>query len=271
MPRVLEEVWRPRSAAFLREGCEQNAVASLAALGGQTSLLCCFGLRRYQVVGFPTKRQIAPSFVLTGRASRLRVRCRYLPVPERFAVCGLLLALSLTVSFPVLVPVAVGVNVTLMVHLFLAVRLVVHVVPDMAKSPVVEIVMLSRLTLWLLVRVNVLGKLVVPTACGAYQMLNVGVSAAATAPVPVRLAVCGLLLALSITVSIPVLLPSTVGVKVTLIVQCALAARLVVQVVAEIVKSPVVVIVMPVSAMLWLLVRVNVLGKLGVPTPAVRN
>ncbi len=90
-----------------------------------------------------------------------------MPVPFRFEVCGLLGALSVTVSTPVLVPVAVGVNVTLMVHLLLAARLVEHVVDKTAKSPLVEIAMLSRLTLCLLVRVNVFAALVVPTACDA--------------------------------------------------------------------------------------------------------
>ena len=65
----------------------------------------------------------------------------YFPVPFRADVCGLLLAPSLTLSWPVLVPVCVGVNVTLIVHLPLAARLVVHVVAETAKSPVVEIAM----------------------------------------------------------------------------------------------------------------------------------
>lgn len=59
-------------------------------------------------------------------------------MPLRLAVCGLLLALSLTISSPVLVPVCVGVNVRLRVHFFLAARLVPHVVAETAKSPVVE-------------------------------------------------------------------------------------------------------------------------------------
>jgi hypothetical protein len=57
-----------------------------------------------------------------------------------------LLALSLTLSWPVLVPVCVGVKVTLIVHLPLAARLVVHVVVETAKSPVVEIAMLVSAT-----------------------------------------------------------------------------------------------------------------------------
>jgi hypothetical protein len=41
-------------------------------------------------------------------------------VPERLAVCGLPLALSLAVNVAVRLPVAVGVNVTLMVQLEVA-------------------------------------------------------------------------------------------------------------------------------------------------------
>jgi hypothetical protein len=69
-------------------------------------------------------------------------------VPVRFEACGLLLALSLTLSFPFLVPTTFGVNVTLIVHLPLAARLVVQVVADTAKSPVVEIAMLVSATVW---------------------------------------------------------------------------------------------------------------------------
>ena len=45
-------------------------------------------------------------------------------------------------------------------------------------------------------------------------------------PLPVRLDVCGLLLALSLTLSCPVLVPVWVGVNVTLIVHLLFAARL---------------------------------------------
>jgi hypothetical protein len=104
-------------------------------------------------------------------------------LPVRIDVWGLLLALSLTLGCPVLFPVAVGVNVRLVVHLLLAAKLVVHVVADIAKSPLVVIAMLVRGALWLLVRVNVFAALVVPTACDAHVAL-VGVSVAASAPVP---------------------------------------------------------------------------------------
>ena len=68
------------------------------------------------------------------------------PVPVKAAACGLLLALSLILSCPVLVPFAVGVKVTLIVHFAFAARLVVQVVADTAKSPVVAIPMLVNAT-----------------------------------------------------------------------------------------------------------------------------
>jgi len=185
-------------------------------------------------------------------------------VPLRFDVCGLLQALLLTISVPVLVPTAFGANVTLMVHLLLAARLVVQVVADTAKSPVVEIAMLVNSTLWLLVRVILFGKLVVPAA-DMPRLAPVGISVAGSTPLPVSADVCGLLLALSLTLSVPVLWPNAVGVKVTLIGQCALAARLVVQLVADGAKSRVTVIVMLVSGTFWLLVSVNVFAVLVEP------
>ena len=85
------------------------------------------------------------------------------PVPVRIEVCGLLLALSLTLNVPVLVPMAVGVKVTPMVQEDLAARLVVQVVVEIVKSPVVELTILFSATLCLLVRVNSFARLVVPT------------------------------------------------------------------------------------------------------------
>ena len=87
----------------------------------------------------------------------------YLPVPVRLEVCGLPTALSDTLNVPVLVPVAVGVNTTLIVHLDLAARLLVQVVAETLKSPVVEITMPVSATACLLERVSVFAGLVVPT------------------------------------------------------------------------------------------------------------
>jgi len=59
-------------------------------------------------------------------------------VPDRLAVCGLLLALSFTVSVPDAVPVAVGEKVTLIVQLFLLSSVVVQVEVDTANGAAVE-------------------------------------------------------------------------------------------------------------------------------------
>jgi hypothetical protein len=85
-------------------------------------------------------------------------------------------------------------------------------------------------------------------------------------PVPVRLDVCGVLLALSATFNFPVLVPVAVGLNTTLMVQLVLAARLAPQVVVETLKSPVVEITMLESVTLWLFLSVNVFGRLVVPT-----
>ena len=74
------------------------------------------------------------------------------------------------------------------------------------------------------------------------------------------------MLALSATCRVPVLVPVAVGVKVTLILHEVFAARLVPQPVVETAKSPVVVIVMPVSAPLCLFASVNTFAVLVTPT-----
>jgi len=94
-----------------------------------------------------------------------------LPVPVRLEVCGLLLALSATFNVPVLVPVPVGANVTLILQLALAARVVVQVVVETLKSPVVEITMLLSATLCLFARVNTFAVLVVPTVRAEYVAL----------------------------------------------------------------------------------------------------
>jgi hypothetical protein len=133
------------------------------------------------------------------------------------------LALSLTLNFPVRVPVPVGVNVTPIVQLDLAARLVVQVVVETLKSPVVEITMLLSVTLCLLLSVNTFAGLVVPTTRAGYVAVA-GVNVTGAMPVPDSGTVCGLFEALSVIVRFPVRAPSWVGVKVTLILQLFPAA-----------------------------------------------
>ena len=84
------------------------------------------------------------------------------PVPVRFAVCGLLLALSVTVSVPVRLPTTVGVNVTLIVHLAFPATVVPQVMV-WAKSPLTATLVIVSVVGRLLVRVTEIGLLVLPT------------------------------------------------------------------------------------------------------------
>jgi hypothetical protein len=70
----------------------------------------------------------------------------------------------------------------------------------------------------LLVSAIVLPGLGLPTACFPKARLA-GVTVTATTPEPVKLTVCGLLLALSVNVSVPGRLPVVVGLSVTPTVQ----------------------------------------------------
>jgi hypothetical protein len=75
----------------------------------------------------------------------------------------------------------------------------------------------------LLLTVTVFAALVVDTAWLPNPRLA-GLTVTGTTPLPVKETVCGLLFALSLTVSVPVREPVVVGVNVTLIVQLAPAA-----------------------------------------------
>jgi hypothetical protein len=156
----------------------------------------------------------------------LRLTPGAMPVPLRLTVCGLVLALSVTVSVPLSGPVVVGAKLTLMVQLPLAARveglegqLVVS-----EKLPLVTMLLIVRGIVPVLLRVTGCEAPVVPTAWlpkeGRVEGETEAVGAVA---VPVKVTVCGLLLALSVMVRVPFSVPDTPtgGVKVTLIVQAA--------------------------------------------------
>ena len=138
------------------------------------------------------------------------------PFPDRLAVWGLLLAASDTVSVPVRVPTTVGVNVTLIVHFFPAPSEVPQVLVS-TKSPLTEMPKIVTVALKLLVTVTERGLLVVPTV-RLEKLSFVEERLTGRTPVPVALIVCGLLLALSVIITDPVVAPVAVGVKVTEIV-----------------------------------------------------
>jgi hypothetical protein len=182
----------------------------------------------------------------------------YLPVPVRLDVCGLPTALSATLSVPVRVPVAVGLNTTLMVHFALAARLDEQVVAEMLKSPVVDGEIPVKATACLLVNVNVFAGLDTPTFSVGNDALA-GVSVACTVPVPDNATVCGLLGELSVIVSVPVRVPTAVGVKVTSILQFFPAASVAPQGLVDVVwpKSPLVVMLLIFSVEVPVLVKVT--------------
>jgi hypothetical protein len=123
-----------------------------------------------------------------------------------------------------------------------------------------------RALLPLLVKVTVLAAPLVPIArVGKLRLLADKETAV---PVPLKLTLCGLLLALSVRVSEPVRLAAAVGVKVTVMVQLAPAARLVPQVLVW-AKSPLAVMLLRLKADWPVLDKVRVFGLLVVPTSLV--
>src|ERR1022692_2498494 len=133
------------------------------------------------------------------------------PIPVRVTVWGRRAALSENASMPSLPPVADGVNVTPTVH--------------EASAPMARMLLKLTATFWLFVKVTVMAGLVSPT--GSLPKLKlVGERVTGGMPLPVRLAVCGLLLALSVTVSFPLSAPKVAGVKEMRMVQVAPLASL---------------------------------------------
>jgi hypothetical protein len=143
------------------------------------------------------------------------------PEPFKLAVCGLLLASSLTVRVPEDEPTAFGVKVTLIVQLLCACNGVAQL--EAAKGPVVVMLVMFSATDWLLVRVMVLARLVVPTAWLG-NCRPVGLSVTGCIPLPLKDTTCGLFEALSVIVNEPFLLPVVVGAKLTLTEQLPFGA-----------------------------------------------
>jgi hypothetical protein len=97
----------------------------------------------------------------------------------------------------------------------------------------------------------------VPTLCaGKVNEAGERLTSGVATPVPVRLTVCVAGLALSVMVTTPVLVPAAVGLKVTLRVQLALAARLEPQVLVW-EKSPLAVMLVMLRVAFPVLLRVT--------------
>ena len=129
-------------------------------------------------------------------------------------------------------PAAVGVNFTL----------IEQFAPAASVAPQVVVSEYCALATMLLIVSEAAPELVSVTVCAALVVFTVWLANIKLAgdkftpgavPVPVRFTVCGLPVALSVTVMVPVWLPVAVGVKVTLIEQFAPAASVAPQVVVS--------------------------------------
>jgi hypothetical protein len=127
---------------------------------------------------------------------------------------------------PEMLPVVEGVKTAVIEQLAPAASVLVQLLGDVLKSPLTAVAMLVD---WppVFFTVITLPALGVPTTCAAnVSLAGVTVITTGAVPVPDSVTVCGLLLALSVTVSVPGRLPVVVGENVTEIVQCALDAKL---------------------------------------------
>jgi hypothetical protein len=187
------------------------------------------------VTSSPAKGTVAGATLATGAAATA--------VPVRPSVCGLPAALSVIDRVAARAPAAVGVNVIL----------ITHVAFGATAAPFVQVVPAATAKSAALVpeiaAAAVMFKLALPvfltvTACAVLVVLTVwlvntraeGVTIATGAvatPVPVRLMVCGLPVALSAIVSVADRAPEALGVNVMLMMQLELGVTglLVVQVV----------------------------------------
>src|SRR5438128_5108384 len=202
---------------------------------------------------------------VTVSAPMLEVIWKSSATPDKATLSGLSAALSVIVRLPVRFPPAAGVNVTLIVQLAPAATLLPQVLV-WAKSPLAVMLVTFRTPFPVLLRVTLCAALVAPVSCAANG--SVAVERLTTGPVavPASATVCGLPLALSVMVRVPVRAPSAVGLNVTVIVQLAPADTLAPQSFVW-VKSPVIVTLVIASGALPLLVSVMLCGGLVVPTP----
>ena len=167
--------------------------------------------------------------------------------------------MSVKLSIAVRAPAAVGLNTIAAVQLADATRLVPHVLLDTVKSaafvPVMATLLMVMDTEPPLDKVAVCDALLAPIVvlakvrlAGAAETVPV-----AAVPVPDSATVWGLLVAVSVMLSVAVRAPVTVGAKRTFAVQLADAPRLVPQVLLKITKSPG---LAPESAMLLMVIAV---------------
>ena len=161
------------------------------------------------------------------RLEVLRLTAGPPPAPLRLTAWWPSEALSVIVSVAVRVPVAVGVKVTLIVQLAPPATELPQLLV-WAKSPALvparATLVTLKLALPVFVRVTGWAELLVPKGWLAKVKVKVESAAAEDVPVPARLTIWGLLLALLVSVNAAVRVPAPDGRKVTRIVHWAPAA-----------------------------------------------
>lgn len=161
---------------------------------------------------------------VVGKFSTAGISETTVPVPVSEAVC--VPSLSVTLTEAVRVPDPMGLNVTVMAHVIPPPSEVGQVLvceKSAAFGPVIVMLLIVTAVVPVFLTVIFCGLLAAPTSCVVnVRLLGVRVTPPALVPLPVRLTVCGLLLALSAMLTVPVRVPVVVGMNVTLIVQLPL-------------------------------------------------
>ncbi len=203
-----------------------------------------------------------------GKAILLLDRVTTVPVPAICTIWGLAPPSSKKLSVALSGPISEGRNFTVTVQVVFPAKLLPHVFEAMMKSPafvpaIVIPVKFNVVVLWL-VTVTVRPTLVVLTSCG--EKLRAEGDSVTAVPVPLRLTVCGLPLALSLMLRVPLRVPTAVGLNATLIVQLVCGARLLPQVFAGIMKSPEATMLLMASVVVPVFLRTTLLEALVLPS-----
>ena len=186
-------------------------------------------------------------------------------------VCGLPPPLSAMETVALLLPIALGLNFSVIVQLLAAPtdepQLLLWLKSPGFVPPRVTPVMLKA-AVPTLVKVTVLAALVTPTLVRGKATL--AADNVTCVPTPVRLMVCGLPPPLSVMVTLPERVPTTVGVKVTEIVHLAPARTVLPQVLVSL-KSPLAAMLVMLRVVVPVLVSVTVWAALVVWRSCVAN
>src|SRR5438105_592416 len=220
--------------------------AKVAGLVGQALAPVLVAAKSPEAANELIVKAAAPVFVKIGRASWRVTASNWLPksrlvganpttgavpFPLSIMICGLPPALSATDSVPVRAPEAVGVKVTLMVQFPPAAKVAGFMGQELApvlvaaKSPEAANELIVKAAAPVFVSVSVIGALVVASSRFSPTRRSSDLPTTGAVPFPLSIMICGLPPALSATDSVPVRAPEAVGVKVTLIVQVPLAAK----------------------------------------------